>query len=134
MKESPIFVIGSPRSGTTLLRLMLTCHRNIVIPPECGFAAWLAKQFTDWNPQTLEQCLPRFVSELFQCRKIETWNLDKERLHAFLKSHQPDCYASAVSLVYHFYAHSTNQPCRRWGDKNNFYVDLFFILLKFAKK
>ena len=130
MKESPIFVIGSPRSGTTLLRLMLTCHRNIVIPPECGFAAWLADRFTDWNAQTIDQCLTRFVGELFECRKIETWNLDKEQLITFLESHHPECYSHAVSLVYQFYANSINQRCTRWGDKNNFYVDYISTLNK----
>ena len=35
--EPPVFVIGNPRSGTTLLRLMLTGHPGIAIPPEGGF-------------------------------------------------------------------------------------------------
>ena len=53
----PVFVLGSPRSGTTLLRLMLTCHRHIVVPPECGFCVWLYPQFQDWswNPRRLEE-------------------------------------------------------------------------------
>jgi hypothetical protein len=30
-------VVGSPRSGTTLLRLMLDAHPDLAIPPETGF-------------------------------------------------------------------------------------------------
>ena len=33
----PIFIIGCPRSGTTLLRLMLDSHPNISCGPETGF-------------------------------------------------------------------------------------------------
>src|SRR5207342_1162868 len=30
-------ILGSPRSGTTLLRLMLDAHPALAIPPETGF-------------------------------------------------------------------------------------------------
>ena len=33
----PIFVVGAPRSGTTLLRFMLSGHSRIYIPPESNF-------------------------------------------------------------------------------------------------
>ena len=36
-KKSPIFIVGSPRSGTTLLRLMLDSHPNISCGPETHF-------------------------------------------------------------------------------------------------
>ncbi len=31
------FIVGAPRSGTTLLRLMLDSHSEIAMPPETGF-------------------------------------------------------------------------------------------------
>jgi sulfotransferase family protein len=39
----PIFIVGSQRSGTTLLRLMLDSHRNISCGPETRFLTDLAK-------------------------------------------------------------------------------------------
>ena len=36
-------VVGSPRSGTTLLRLMLDSHTELAIPPETGFLTLGAK-------------------------------------------------------------------------------------------
>src|SRR5690242_21623862 len=33
------FIVGVPRSGTTLLRLMLDSHPQLAIPPETGFLA-----------------------------------------------------------------------------------------------
>src|ERR1700754_2719208 len=35
--DRPIFVVGCPRSGTTLLQLMLHAHQRIAIPPETRF-------------------------------------------------------------------------------------------------
>src|SRR6478672_7297562 len=31
------FIVGAPRSGTTLLRFMLDAHSDLAIPPETGF-------------------------------------------------------------------------------------------------
>ncbi|HEX6937649.1 MAG TPA: sulfotransferase, partial [Actinomycetes bacterium] len=37
MGDRPVFVVGCPRSGTTLLTLMLHAHSRIAIPPETRF-------------------------------------------------------------------------------------------------
>ena len=42
------FILGNPRSGTTLLRVILHSHENIIVPPECGFLTWLYKDYYDW--------------------------------------------------------------------------------------
>jgi hypothetical protein len=122
MIRRPIFIIGNPRSGTTLLRLMLTCHRNIVIPPECGFAVWLSEKFVGWCSADCDGWIDRLIPELMQCRKIETWNLQLDGLRSFLKEGQPATYPEAVGLVYEWYGISTGRSFSRWGDKNNFYL------------
>lgn len=43
MAQKPIFIIGSPRSGTTLLRLILDSHPNISCGPETHFLSELSK-------------------------------------------------------------------------------------------
>lgn len=37
MMPSPFFVIGAPRSGTTMLQVALSRHSKVVIPPETAF-------------------------------------------------------------------------------------------------
>lgn len=39
--ERPFFVVGCPRSGTTLLRFMLASHSRLWIPDETGFLPFL---------------------------------------------------------------------------------------------
>src|SRR5438270_14036839 len=53
------FIVGAPRSGTTLLRLMLDAHPELAIPPETGFVAAAAMQLPA-TPEELLQLLTRY--------------------------------------------------------------------------
>ncbi|HUN38721.1 MAG TPA: sulfotransferase [Acetobacteraceae bacterium] len=43
--RAPFFVVGAGRSGTTLLRLILTGHSRLYLPPETWFLRDLVRQF-----------------------------------------------------------------------------------------
>jgi hypothetical protein len=43
-ERAPFFIVGSGRSGTTLLRLLLSGHTRVHIPPETWFIISLVKQ------------------------------------------------------------------------------------------
>ena len=43
LASSPFFVVGSPRSGTTLLRDILNGLGNVHIPEETGFIPFLVR-------------------------------------------------------------------------------------------
>lgn len=116
----PLFIIGNPRSGTTLLRLMLTNHKNIVIPPECGFAVWYYNTYRGL-PIT-GSTVKDFLADLALARKIETWKLDFNKLQNYMITNKPSSYPELVSAVYAFYGRSTGKPFKMWGDKNNFYI------------
>ena len=119
--KSPIFVIGNPRSGTTLLRLMLTCHPNICVPPEAGWLINLYPKYRDFTLRT--DRLKRFVDDLFSPPKIEGWGLERFNLLERLEEAKPTDYATLASHVYLYYA-SVHQPGKsRWGDKNNFHLN-----------
>ena len=51
MPDGPIFVVGSMRSGSTMLRLILDSHPRIAIGPETGFmgAVLAAKSIPNWR-------------------------------------------------------------------------------------
>ena len=42
LAERPFFIVGNPRSGTTLMRFMLSSHPRIYIPEETGFLVKLS--------------------------------------------------------------------------------------------
>lgn len=129
-EESPVFIIGNPRSGTSLLRLMLTCHSEVVIPPESGFLVWWYEKYKDWNIREEKYDLNEFVEDLLDSKKIEFWNLDKLELLAMISSKKPSTYSELMSLIYHHYAEKTERKYSFWGDKNNFYLNHVGLLLK----
>jgi Sulfotransferase family len=49
--EAPVFIVGSMRSGSTMLRLILDSHPNIAVPPETGFMGAVAatKAIPNWR-------------------------------------------------------------------------------------
>jgi hypothetical protein len=80
MAKGPVFVVGSMRSGSTLLRLILDAHPHIAIPEETGFMAALAatKEIPNWfhgrgwferigwTEQELDARLREFYSGMFE--------------------------------------------------------------------
>jgi len=117
----PIFIIGNPRSGTTLFRLILTCHPNICVPPECG---WLIGLYNKWGSKTLfeEKDIDDFILDLCapSTRKFETLNLDLNKLKQNLLGSKD--YRDISDRVYKTYSEQYKPTATRWGDKNNFFL------------
>jgi len=123
--RQPVFIIGSPRSGTSLLRLILTSHSQIVIPPECGFIVWLYREYKNWTAKDAvdDRLRGQFLIDLYACRKFDTWALDRAELNSLIINQQPSDYATLCALIYEAYAASQSRSVAVWGDKNNFHVN-----------
>jgi len=102
-------IVGVPRSGTTLLRMMLDAHPELAIPPETGFLADVAR---------IEEG-PGARDAVFRAiRSAEAWNdfgLSEDELRAEIARLAPDARADAVRAFYRLYAQRLAKP--RWGEK-----------------
>ena len=114
---NPIFIIGSPRSGTTLLRFMLSSHPNIFIPDETGFIPHLVKPNHIGDNLSLtevDSLLDRIGNLNYQWRNLVTdiptfyQNLDSPNLMNLLDV----LFRKVVA----------DQNAIRWGDKTPLYV------------
>lgn len=112
------FILANPRSGSSLLRLILNSHSNIVVPPECGFALWLYKKYAHVDFDNIK-VIDNFIDNLFRTRKFETWNLNKNKVRNKLKKRRPRTYQETCNLVYTCYSNK-----EIIGDKNNYYVSM----------
>ena len=60
--EPRFFVVGFPRSGTTLLASMLNRHSQICVPPETQFFRKFMRKFKPWPNLSKEELIGRFVA------------------------------------------------------------------------
>jgi hypothetical protein len=122
--DKPVFILGNPRSGTSLLRLMISSHSKISIPPESGFLVWWYAKYKLWTRDDSgnETRISDFIGDLRTSKKIETWNLDYDQIKNLIKYELPANYAELSSLVYYAYAQIRKKNISYWGDKNNYYI------------
>lgn len=116
----PFFIIGNPRSGTTLLRLLLTSHSKLEVPPESSFIVWLYSKYSDFKYSG--KSLTSFVDDLLASRKFEYWGVERKKLLEYLQSRRPNNYAGLIFAVYLYYAEVKGKSIVKWGDKNNYYL------------
>lgn len=94
----------------------------MVVPPECGFALWLAPRYA--NLQSFEDKVYRdFANAVVRSKKFETWGVEDAVLLARIRRQQPQSYISMVNCVYRIYADKNNEDPIKVGDKNNYYIN-----------
>lgn len=106
-------VVGVPRSGTTLLRMMLDAHPEMAILPETGFLAEVAR---------LEEGPGAREAVFRTIRSAEAWDdfgLSEDELRAELEPLATNARADAVRAFYRLYARRFGKP--RWGEKTPAY-------------
>jgi Sulfotransferase family len=106
------FIVGSARSGTTLLRTMLNAHPQVAVPPESRFIVELYDRD--------EVRVDSFFESLAAHPRFQAWELPVEAVAAELPGRTSVTYAEAVSAAYHAYARARSKE--RWGDKTPRYI------------
>lgn len=123
-KALPLFILGNPRSGTSLFRIMLTSHPNICIPPECGFIQWWFTKYKNWSIHDSSNPIEiaKYIEDLASSKKIETWNLDYTELNQLIITSKPKNYAELSLSVLQQFCDQQNKNAIYLGDKNNYYI------------
>ena len=117
------FIIGRPRSGTTLLRSLFDAHPNVLIPWECQFMLNLLPRYgkiTIWTIETLDL----FYSDLLRQWQFSAWNIDRERLQTELHACEgATTYEDVCRVVYlNHISFFPKETIRLIGDKNHGYT------------
>lgn len=120
-----VFVVGAPRSGTTLMRLMLDSHPQLAIPHETSFV-----------PRALalgggagRDELARFLLDFPTWPDLAT---SESELREALASVEPFALADGLRAFYRRYAAARGKA--RWGDKTPSYaLDLPTIAAAFPE-
>lgn len=109
----PFFVVGSARSGTTLLRVILNAHPEVAVPPESRFVTEL------WTGAA-EVDVSEFLARLTGHRQFQGWSLSVDEVAAEFAGLARVGYRGAIEATYHAYTKAQGKT--RWGDKTPRYV------------
>lgn len=117
--KPPIFVVGVPRSGTTLLAAMLAGHSRLSCGTETRFFRFLAEidpaelcdQFS-WPDNAVEFL---FSIKLVDIPVPQHYGLAREQIHSYLRSRRPEVSVVLSSLTEQF---MRRQGKRRWVEKS----------------
>ena len=110
MRERPFFIIGCPRSGTTVVRVILDGHSRLSIPPESHFVVGLGGRLRGTVT----------VDDILAHPEVRGWAMDEVRVRGEIERRRPADYAELVRAVFESYAAAHGKP--PWGDKTPGYV------------
>ncbi len=115
--HDPFFIVGSERSGTTLLRLMMTSHPALAVPPEGDFLLRLRVH----QPSAPAQ-QQAFFQAFLGIEKCAEWGLTLAELTEACGIFQPRSWPELAALPYWTWLAKSYPDASRWGDKNPCFV------------
>ncbi|MGH8935748.1 MAG: sulfotransferase family protein [Acidimicrobiia bacterium] len=122
------FLVGSGRSGTTLLRAMFDSHPEMAVPHESHFLVPIARRRARYEqPAGLD--LETFVADLVGHPWFSRWGIPEEEVREALARDRPTECAEAIRGVFALYARRLGKP--RYGDKTPGYVSQIALLAAF---
>jgi hypothetical protein len=120
MSDAPFFIVGSARSGTTLLRLMLNAHSTVAVPPESRFICefWAGDD---------EIAVDDYLSRLEAHKRYQLWDLPTAAIRAELGDAQRVPFRTAIDATFRAWAATHGKA--RWGDKTPRYIECMPLIL-----
>lgn len=126
-QESPnpfVFLLGSPRSGTTLLKRMVNAHPAIAITRETHWITRFYQRGQGIAPDGSVE--PELIPLLFEYHRFPQMKSKQERLEAILQEQSPLSYARFVSCIFDRYGERKGKQLV--GDKTPNYVRFIYLL------
>jgi len=116
------FIIGQPRSGTTLLRTLLDAHPNVNIPLESPYILNLSFKYAGVKHRTKSNLL-KFYNDLLKQRWFEYWTIDTTKLKESILSMEGDHPWEIIckTVNYHYQSCFEKKEILITGDKNPLY-------------
>jgi hypothetical protein len=108
-----VFIVGCPRSGTTLLQRMVDAHPQIAIINETRWIAGFYERRKGVTPDGL--VTPELIPRLLEYDRFAKLSIGPEELERLMGDGEPVSYASFVSGIFDLYGQARQKPLV--GDK-----------------
>jgi hypothetical protein len=131
MKKPPIFIVGVPRSGTTLLAAMLSSHSRMICGPETHFFSRLSKievnpvvNHTTWPEHAVNFLRSIDHNNFSQANRrislLEKYNLSEAQIYAYLEKSSPSVLSMLSSITEQYLAAAKKH---RWVEKTPDHIE-----------
>jgi hypothetical protein len=107
-------IVGAPRSGTTLLRLMLDAHPDLAIPPETSFVV-AASALNESDGDLRARFVETITAFPAGAPNWQDFGLAREALAEAVQALDPFTVADGLRAFYRLYAQRFGKS--RWGEK-----------------
>jgi len=126
-QSTPIILLGSERSGTNLLRALLSTHSKIASPPPCGILDTLAQQQFRYLSPLHPTHIPELIEDVITLIQthMNPWDLELKVESVIDKMATPSFWAlfTAINEIY-----AEHHDCPFWFSKEpgafNYIYDL----------
>ncbi|MCP5300252.1 MAG: sulfotransferase [Chromatiaceae bacterium] len=123
-QSTPFFIVGSQRSGTTMLRLMLNNHSKLSVPFESGFIPDFYRDLERYGDLRQRRNVEGLLAAIRQHPFVVKGNLIPDP--GAVLARNPTTYAQLVDAIFGELALRRDKV--RWGDKTPSYVEDIDVL------
>jgi protein-tyrosine sulfotransferase len=119
LPSRPFFIVGNPRSGTTLLRSILSNHPEVFIPPENGSLGGMIRTFAGNRHQPWKTVVTLMLEKFRGGYAFDYWKLDLDEVQSAAESLPVEerTLSSLINIIYLKYGSIYARGKTRWGDK-----------------
>ena len=131
--EKPFFIVSAPRSGSTLLRLILDAHPRLAVPPPGWLFDMVYPYLFSYGDLQQPQNLLALAEDVLATPTVRKWPLKLEPQALAAASRAPT-FAGIYEALHLAYAGLEHK--RRWGEKtprNSFWIDEIHALFPAAQ-
>ena len=137
-RYGPFFIVGSGRSGNTLLRKLLNNHSAVHIPPETYVLGSVINRFRQNAAMKWPDLVDYVFSTFEYYPEFETFGLNIRPLVQKLKNISTNNrnLAFLLNSFYQYHGDHIGVQCARWGDKtpyNTFFLERILSVFPDAK-
>lgn len=123
MHGRPFFIVSAPRSGSTLLRLVLDAHPQLAVPPPGWLFDLVFPYIYSYGDLADRQNLLSLAEDILSAPTVGKWPV-KLSAEALADAAETPSFAGLYAALHRAYAQSERK--QRWGEKtprNSFWMD-----------
>ncbi len=123
LSKPPIFIVGSPRSGTTLLRNLISRHPSIAICGETRFFSDIYKRRSVFGPLDKLENRQRLVDQYLSTARVHRLGVDLAALRQALLDQATDYRAFLTTMMRFNSDYRSKERCGEKTPHHSFFTE-----------